>query len=217
MKSLVVVLLLSVVGIGAQAQSACPPGHEALCQHPSTSGGGGGGNSGGGGGSSGNSGNSGESRADQAEEHNRNGRIYQKRYAEAGREEDLKAAFAEFQEAWRLDKWGAVGIIELCNKINSHQCAIDWAEAALHTKFEENASVHAWLHYTIAINEYELAQAQYNTQCVVHTSASENGSTVDSQASIAQSLRDCEKLQRKIASLKKKTDEAYVKLRKYQG
>jgi len=206
MKFLLVVLLLSVAGIGAQAQSACPPGHEALCRPPSTSGGGGGG-----GGSSG-----GESRADQAEDHNRNGRIYQKRYAEAGREEDLKAAFAEFQEAWRLDKWGAVGIIELCNKINNHQCAIDWSEAALHTKFEDNASVHAWLHYVIAINEYELAQAHYDTQCVVHTSASENGSTVDSQSSIAQSLKDCEKLLKKIASLKKKDDEALIKLKKYQ-
>ena len=142
----------------AHAQSACPPGYEQLCKHPNAPSQGGGGN----GGQRAPQQDSGPSRYDQAAEHVHNARIYQKRYEEAGQEEDLKAAFAEAKTAWDLDQQGSVVIIELCNKIGNTKASKAWAEAALKIKFQDTKSVHMWLKYIIAADNVDIAQEELN-------------------------------------------------------
>jgi hypothetical protein len=63
-----------------------------------------------------------------------------------------------------------------------------------------------WLKFIIAADDVDLAQAAYDKQCTVTTSAADQGGVVDPRIDVRRAVNDCKNEQEKIAQLTKESE-----------
>jgi hypothetical protein len=215
MKRLVVLFFVVICSATVtMGQSACAQ-LGVNCSHPTTPQGG---NSSHGSSSSGSNGdsNSGSSYYDIAKEHDRLGFVYYNSWKQSHSQSDYQNALNEFEAAWKADKWGGVGMVEMLDDAGDSRNSLIWAEAAKHTKYKNTHWVHTWLDYIIATDKVDIANDDYNNKCTLHTAPSGNGAAVDPSASVMGQIKECKKMLANIGEQKKKAESAGSAFRKLQ-